>query len=66
MCSLVKGARSGFILRSLFDQEAVKGGILTRGNFVLSYAHDDEVLRYMLNKCEEVLGFIADALKKDD
>ena len=63
---LVKDARQGLILRSLFVQEAVKRGILTMGNFVLSYAHDDEVLRYTLNKCEEVLGFIADALKKGD
>jgi glutamate-1-semialdehyde-2,1-aminomutase len=53
-------------LRSLFQQEALKRGILTHGNHMISLAHTDEVVDLTLEIYREVFAAVADALAHGD
>jgi glutamate-1-semialdehyde aminotransferase len=57
--------RTGFVfsdaaLRSLFQQEAIRRGILTHGNHMLCLAHTESVIEDALRVYREVFGVIAD------
>ena len=58
--------RSALLLRSLFQQEAGKRGLLTHGNHMLSVAHDASVIDATLAEYEEIIPILADALQKGD
>ena len=49
-------------LRSYFQQECIKRGILTHGSHVLSVAHDNSVIQEALQAYSEVLPLIAEAI----
>ena len=49
-------------LRSLFQQEALKRGILTHGNHMLCLAHSDGVVDDTLAAYEEIFACLADAV----
>ena len=53
-------------LRSLFQQEALKRGILTHGNHMLSLAHEDQVIDDTLAAYAEIFPLLADALRAGD
>jgi 4-aminobutyrate aminotransferase-like enzyme len=50
-------------LRSLFQQEAIRRGILTHGNHMLSYLHTDAVIDETLNVYNEVFPALAEAIR---
>jgi glutamate-1-semialdehyde 2,1-aminomutase/spore coat polysaccharide biosynthesis protein SpsF len=52
-------------MKSLFQQEMIKRGILTSGGFTLCYAHSDEDVRRTLAACRDALGILATALAGD-
>jgi glutamate-1-semialdehyde 2,1-aminomutase/spore coat polysaccharide biosynthesis protein SpsF len=49
-------------LKSLFQQEVVKRGILFNGNHMVTYAHSDEDIAYTLNVYRHALEVLAAAL----
>jgi glutamate-1-semialdehyde-2,1-aminomutase len=53
-------------LRSLFQQEALKRGILTHGNHMLSLAHTNQIVSDTLQVYSEVFPILAHALKSGD
>lgn len=57
--------RDPMLLRSLFQQEAIKRGILTHGNHMLSLSHTDAVLDDTLAIYEEVFAVLARAIHED-
>ena len=53
-------------MRTLFQQEMVKQGILFLVGFNLSYSHSDEDVSRTLAACRESLAIVADALAAGD
>ncbi|MEO7299277.1 MAG: aminotransferase class III-fold pyridoxal phosphate-dependent enzyme [Verrucomicrobiota bacterium] len=49
-------------LRSLFQQEALKRGLLTHGNHMLSFSHDDAIIEFTLRAYGEIFAILAEAL----
>ncbi len=54
------------LLKSLFQQEMIKRGILTAGGFNLCWSHSEGDIDRTLEACREALGFVARALRSDD
>lgn len=57
--------KDSMLLRSLFQQEALKRGILTHGNHMLSLSHTDAVIDETLATYAEVLTVLAEAVHED-
>ena len=53
-------------LRSYFQQEAIKRGILTHGNHMLSVAHDESVIGEVLAAYSEIIPLLAEAIRHGD
>jgi len=53
-------------LRSLFQQECIRRGILTHGNHMLSLAHTDAIVDDALRTYREVFAVLADAIDGGD
>lgn len=51
-------------LRSLFQQEAIRRGILTHGNHMLSLSHTEEIIEETLGAYRGIFAVIAEALAK--
>ncbi len=60
------GEQETLELRSYFQQECVKRGILTLGSHVLSVAHDAAVIEEALAAYEEVFPLLADSIRGHD
>jgi glutamate-1-semialdehyde-2,1-aminomutase len=58
--------KSSNLLRSLFQQEALKRGLLTHGNHMLSFSHDDGIVDQTLNVYEAVFAILAQAIEHGD
>lgn len=58
--------KSSMVLRSLFQQESIKRGLLTHGNHMLSFSHDDRLIDETLNIYESVFTVLAGAIQNDD
>ena len=54
------------VLRALFQQEALRRGILTHGNHMLSLAHSEIIFEEALAAYRQVFAVMADALEKGD
>ncbi|MBI4629781.1 MAG: aminotransferase class III-fold pyridoxal phosphate-dependent enzyme [Candidatus Rokubacteria bacterium] len=52
-------------MKSLFQQEMIKRGVLTAGGFNLCYAHSDEDVRRTLEACGDALVILARAVAGD-
>ena len=52
-------------MKSLFQQEVIKRGILIAGGFNLCYAHSDDDIRRTLEACGDALAILARALAED-
>jgi glutamate-1-semialdehyde-2,1-aminomutase len=52
-------------LKSLYQQEMIKRGVLTSGGFNLCYAHLDEDVRRTLEACRDALRILARAVAED-
>jgi glutamate-1-semialdehyde aminotransferase len=50
-------------LRSLFQQEALKRGLLTHGNHMVTPAHDESVIEQTLAAYAEIFPLLADAVR---
>jgi glutamate-1-semialdehyde aminotransferase len=57
------GERDVLLLRSLFQQEAIRRGVLTHGNHMLSVSHDDAVIDAILSVYAEVFPILAEAIE---
>ena len=53
-------------MKSLFQQEVVRRGILFAGGFNLCYRHSDADAARTLEACRAALGVLAEALDADD
>jgi hypothetical protein len=53
-------------LRSYFQQECVKRGVLTLGAHMLSVAHDESVIQALLAVYTEAVPLLAEAIRKSD
>jgi glutamate-1-semialdehyde aminotransferase len=51
------------LLRSLFQQEALRRGLLTLGNHMLSVAHDEQIVEQTVTAYAEVFEIIAEAMR---
>jgi glutamate-1-semialdehyde 2,1-aminomutase/spore coat polysaccharide biosynthesis protein SpsF len=58
--------RPSMVLRSLFQQEVMRRGILTHGAHMMNFGHDDVTTDATLRAYREAFSIIADALAKDD
>lgn len=56
------GGAAGLAVKSLYQQEMIKRGILTAGGFNLSYAHSDDDVSRTLAACREALALVAEAV----
>jgi len=54
------------LLRSLFQQEALKRGLLTHGNHMLSYSHDESLIEETLVVYQAVFTMLAQAIASKD
>src|ERR1017187_4533839 len=54
--------KDSLLLRSLFQQEVLKRGLLTHGNHMLTLSHDDAIIEETLKSYEEAFEVLADAL----
>ena len=61
-----KQGRPDMILRSLFQQEALRRGILTHGAHLISFAQDDATVDETLAAYREVFAILAAAVADDD
>jgi glutamate-1-semialdehyde 2,1-aminomutase len=52
-------------MKSLFQQEMIKRGILIAGGFNLCYAHSDDDVHRTLGACREALTVLARAVAED-
>jgi glutamate-1-semialdehyde 2,1-aminomutase/spore coat polysaccharide biosynthesis protein SpsF len=52
-------------LRSLFQQEVIKRGLLTHGSHMITLAHDDSIVDETLHIYRGVFGVLADAIRND-
>lgn len=57
-----KAAANTLVIRSLFQQECAKRGILTHGNHMLSVAHDDAVVDATLAVYAEIFPILREAI----
>jgi glutamate-1-semialdehyde 2,1-aminomutase/spore coat polysaccharide biosynthesis protein SpsF len=57
---------ASLILRSLFQQEVMRRGVLTHGNHIVSYSHSDEVVDEALAAYRPALEIVADAIAHND
>ncbi|MEW5979568.1 MAG: aminotransferase class III-fold pyridoxal phosphate-dependent enzyme [Acidobacteriota bacterium] len=57
--------QESLILRSYFQQEAIRRGILTHGSHLLSLAHDENVIEETLAAYVEIFRLIAEAVHSD-
>ena len=55
----------GLEWRSLFQQECIERGILTHGNHMLSFAHNEEVVSDTLHTYKAVFAVLAEAVHGD-
>ena len=53
-------------MRSLFQQEAIRRGILTHGNHMLSLAHTEQVIDDVLEAYRDVFAVVSDAVVRGD
>jgi glutamate-1-semialdehyde 2,1-aminomutase/spore coat polysaccharide biosynthesis protein SpsF len=60
-----RAGKDSMLLRSLFQQEALKRGLLTHGNHMLSLSHTDQVIDETLAVYAEVLTVLAQAVQED-
>lgn len=58
--------RESLALRSLFQQECMKRGILTHGNHMLSLSHDDAVVEEALAIYRDVFARVAEAVLSNE
>jgi glutamate-1-semialdehyde aminotransferase len=58
--------RPCMLIRSLFQQEALRRGILTHGAHLMSFGHNEATVSETLAAYAEALGIVADAITKDD
>src|SRR5262249_34501349 len=58
--------RESLALKSLFQQEVVRRGILNAGGFNLCYRHSDADIERTLEACRAALREIAEAVEADD
>lgn len=63
---LQAGGVQPILLRSLFQQEALKRGILTLANHMLSLAHSEEIIDRTLIIYREIFDLLADAIRRGD
>jgi glutamate-1-semialdehyde aminotransferase len=56
------GPEESLVLRSLFQQECARHGVLTHGNHMLSTSHDDEVIEATLAAYSQVFAALAEAI----
>jgi glutamate-1-semialdehyde aminotransferase len=54
------------VLRSLFQQEALKRGLLTHGNHMLSHSHDEGLIEETLAVYQAVFPILAEAIANKD
>jgi glutamate-1-semialdehyde-2,1-aminomutase len=54
------------VLRSLFQQEALKRGLLTHGNHMLSHSHDQSLIEATLAAYQTVFAILAEAIGRKD
>ncbi len=54
------------LLRSLFQQEALKRGLLTHGNHMLSYSHNENLIEETLAVYQAVFAMLAQAIAEND
>ena len=59
-------ANHSLLLRSLFQQECAKRGVLTHGNHMLSTAHEDALLVHTITAYHQIFPILADALQSGD
>jgi glutamate-1-semialdehyde aminotransferase len=55
--------KDSMLIRSLFQQEALKRGLLTHGNHMLSLSHDDQVITETLAIYAEVFTVLGQAIR---
>jgi glutamate-1-semialdehyde-2,1-aminomutase len=55
--------QSSLLIRSLFQQEVLKRGVLTHGNHMLSLSHDETIVDETLHAYEPAFTVLADALR---
>jgi len=60
------GGKPCTLLRSLFQQESLRRGLLTHGSHLLSLAHTSAVVDETLGIYSEVFEIIADAIAAND
>jgi len=58
--------RDSLAMKSLFQQEVIRRGILNAGGFNLCYRHSDADIERTLHACRPALAVLADALAADD
>ena len=61
-----RAGQDSLAMKSLFQQEVVRRGILNAGGFNLCYRHSDADVERTLEACRAALGVLADALAADD
>jgi hypothetical protein len=54
------------LLRSLFQQEVIRRGVLTHGSHMMSFSHDDTTTDETLAAYREAFSILAAAVKNDD
>jgi glutamate-1-semialdehyde aminotransferase len=59
-------ARDWPVLRSLFQQEVLKRGLLTHGNHMLSHSHDESLIEETLAVYQAVFPILAQAIANKD
>ena len=52
-------------IKSLFQQEVIKRGVLIGTSQILSLAHTEKEIEYILDAYEDSLGILAEALETD-
>lgn len=60
------GEEDTLALRSYFQQECVKRGVLTLGSHMLSVAHDESVIQEALAVYSEVIPLLAQSIQRGD
>jgi len=58
--------QDSMLLRSLFQQEAIKRGLLTHGNHMLCLSHTEEIIDETLAVYAEVFTVLAEAIHEDN
>ncbi len=57
---------SSMLLKSLWQQEVLKRGVLTLGNHAPSFSHDDAAVEQTLRAYVEAFEILADAIRRND